>query len=73
MTQHAHRNPSAFFLYSTRNAAIHPTSTQRTSERIGAPDKQLITLHESGHCITVDRRWEDVAERTYDFVVGHDG
>ena len=40
---------------------------------IGQQDKQLITLHESGHCITVDRRWEYVAERTYDFIVGHDG
>mgnify|MGYP006381497153 CR=1 FL=1 len=45
----------------------------RHLERIGAPDKQLITLHESGHCITVDRQWEYVAERTYDFIVGHGG
>jgi carboxylesterase len=60
-------------IHSTRDAAIHPASAQRTFERIGAPDKQLITLHESGHCITVDRQWEYVAERTYDFIVGHGG
>ena len=60
-------------IHSTRDAAIHPASAQRTFERIGAPDKQLITLHESGHCITVDREWEYVAGRTYDFIVGHGG
>ena len=60
-------------IHSTGDAAIHPASAQRTFERIGAPDKQLITLHESGHCITVDRQWEYVAERTYDFIVGHGG
>ena len=60
-------------IHSTRDAAIHPASAQRTFERIGAPDKQLITLHESGHCITVDRQWEYVAERTYNFIVGHGG
>jgi esterase/lipase len=60
-------------IHSTRDAAIHRASAQRTFERIGAPDKQLITLHESGHCITVDRQWEYVAERTYNFIVGHGG
>jgi carboxylesterase len=59
--------------HSTRDAAIHPASAQRTFERIGAPDKQLMTLHKSGHCITVDAEWEYVAERTYDFIVGHGG
>ncbi len=60
-------------IYSTRDAAIHPDSAQRTFARIGARDKQLITLHESGHCITVDRQWEFVAEQTYEFIVGHGG
>ena len=59
--------------HSTRDAAIHPGSAQRTFERIGAPDEQVITLHESGHCITVDRQWEYVAERAYDFIVGRGG
>jgi carboxylesterase len=60
-------------IHSTRDAAIHPASAQRTFERIGAQDKQLITLHESGHNITMDRQWEFVAEKTYDFIVGHGG
>jgi carboxylesterase len=60
-------------IHSTRDAVIHPASAQRTYERIGAQDKQLITLHESGHCITVDAEWEYVAERTHDFIVGRGG
>lgn len=60
-------------IHSTRDAAIHPASAQRTFDRIGARDKELITLHESGHCITVDRQWEFVAEKTYEFIVGHGG
>ncbi len=60
-------------IHSTRDAAIHPASAQRTFERIGAQDKQLITLHKSGHCITVDTEWEYVAGRSYDFIVGRGG
>jgi carboxylesterase len=60
-------------MHSTRDAAIHPDSARRTFERIGSQDKQLITLHESGHCITVDAEWKNVAERSYDFIVGHGG
>ncbi|MEI8083787.1 MAG: alpha/beta fold hydrolase, partial [Actinomycetes bacterium] len=60
-------------IHSTRDAAVHPASAQRTFERIAARDKQLITLYESGHCVTVDRQWEYVAEKTWDFIVGHGG
>ncbi len=60
-------------IHSTRDGAIHPDSARRTFARIGARDKQLLTLHESGHCVTVDREWESVAAKTYDFIVGHDG
>lgn len=60
-------------IYSTRDAAIHPASAQRTFARIGARDKELIVLHESGHCITVDCEWQSVAQKTYAFIVGHGG
>ena len=48
-------------IHSTGDHAIHPDSARRTFGRAGSADKQLLTLHESGHCITVDRSWESVA------------
>jgi len=82
MTQHAHLDPSALFLEGGctgeggRTGVLPNPRLHRLAEemrRIGQQDKQLITLHQSGHCIMVDRQWECVAERTYDFVVGRGG
>jgi carboxylesterase len=64
--------PTLIF-YSTCDGAIHPESAQRTFARLGAQDKQLVTLHECGHCITVDREREVVAARTCDFICSHGG
>jgi carboxylesterase len=53
------------------DSAIHPQSAHRTYQRVGSTDKELITLHNSGHCLTVDSEWETVAERTYRFIQVH--
>ncbi|MFN3763863.1 MAG: alpha/beta hydrolase, partial [Anaerolineae bacterium] len=58
-------------IYSTRDQAIHPRSGPYTYERAGSRDKELVTLHNSGHCITVDSEWEFVAEKTYQFIQSH--
>jgi carboxylesterase len=58
-------------IHSTLDSAIHPESARRTYERIGSADKELVTLHNSGHCITVDSEWEAVAEKTYEFIQEH--
>jgi carboxylesterase len=58
-------------IHSTLDTSIHPTSARRTYERAGSTDKELITLHNSGHCITVDSEWELVARRTYEFIQMH--
>jgi carboxylesterase len=55
-------------IHSTLDSAIRPDSARRTYERIGSADKEMVTLHNSGHCITVDSEWESVAERTYEFI-----
>jgi carboxylesterase len=55
-------------IHGTRDTAIHPDSARRTYERVGAADKELVTLHDSGHCLTVDSEWERVAEKTYAFI-----
>ena len=60
-------------VYSTADRTIHPDSAQFTYEQVGSRDKELLTLHKSGHVLTVDSEWELVAERTYRFVMDHVG
>jgi carboxylesterase len=58
-------------IHSIRDTAIHPDSARRTYERVGAADKELVTLYNSGHCLTVDSEWERVAAKTYAFIQAH--
>ncbi len=58
-------------MYSTRDQAVHPRSGPYTYERAGSKDKELVVLHNSGHCITVDSEWEFVAEKTWEFIRRH--
>ncbi len=55
-------------IHSTLDRSIHPNSAPLTYERAGSKDKDLVTLHNSGHCLTVDSEWESVAEKTHQFV-----
>ena len=58
-------------IYSTDDKTIHPNSAQFTYEQVGSTDKELVTLHDSGHVLTVDAEWESVAEKTYQFIQAH--
>lgn len=58
-------------IYSTSDKAIHQNSAPRTYERAGSKDKELVTLHNSGHCLTVDIEWKSVAAKTYEFIRAH--
>jgi carboxylesterase len=58
-------------IHSTLDQAIHPHSARYTYERAGSADKELVTLHNSGHCLTVDSEWEAVAEKTHAFIQAH--
>lgn len=58
-------------LYSTADRDIHPDAARFTYEHIGAEDKELVTLHNCGHCITVDAEWKTVAEKTCQFMAAH--
>jgi carboxylesterase len=60
-------------VHATLDQAIHPASAQYTYERAGSADKELVTLHNSGHCITVDSEWAFVAQRTHQFIQAHLG
>ena len=58
-------------VHSTLDQAIHPHSARYTYERASSADKELVTLHDSGHCITVDSEWESVAKKTCEFIQAH--
>ncbi len=60
-------------IHSPGDQAIHPLSASRTYQRAGSHDKELVTLSESGHCITVDSQWLQVAEKTESFIRAHGG
>ena len=63
----------ALIIYSPGDLSIHPQSAQRTFQRLGSADKELVMLERSGHCITVDVNWQLVADKTYEFIRGHGG
>lgn len=54
--------------YSTGDSMIKAEGAQRVVEDAGSEDAKLVTLHNSGHVLTVDSEWMTVAERTYDFI-----
>ena len=57
-------------IHSTLDRSIHPDSARLTYELVGTPvaDKQLVTLHNSGHNLGVDSEWELVANTTLQFI-----
>ena len=58
-------------IHSTGDQVIAADSAEYTYEHAGSLDKELVTLHSSGHAITADSEWETVAEKTYSFVQAH--
>lgn len=58
-------------VHSTGDSRIHPQSAQRTCKRVHSTDCQIVTLENSGHCLTVDSEWRTVAELTTEFVCRH--
>jgi carboxylesterase len=65
--------PPLLVVNSTADKTIHPDSAQYTYDHAGSTDKELVTLHDCGHVLTVDNEWEAAAEKTYQFIEGHTG
>lgn len=55
-------------LYSRGDPTIHPQSAQLVYDRVRATDKAIIALQASGHVITIDCEWRQVAAETYRFI-----
>ena len=66
-----HITSPTLIIYSTLDRLIARNSAQFTYDHIGASDKTLITLHNSGHDVTLDSQWEEVADQTYEFICKH--
>ena len=66
------RVPAIVFC-STLDKSIAPHSAQLTFEGLASQDKELVTLHNSGHCLTVDTEREAVFARTHGFIMAHAG
>ena len=55
-------------IYSTLDKLIARNSAQYTYDHIDTAAKTLITLHNSGHDVTLDSEWKQVAEQTWQFI-----
>lgn len=58
-------------IHSVLDRATPPASAHFTFERVGSVHKEIVTLQNSGHCLTVDSEWETVAEKSYQFFQQH--
>ncbi|MGD1995551.1 MAG: alpha/beta fold hydrolase [Anaerolineae bacterium] len=58
-------------VHTTLDKDIHPNSARYTYERVGSAVREMVTLHNSGHCLTVDSEWKLVAQKTYQFIADH--
>jgi len=63
----------AIIFYSTHDATLDPKAPRLVLDGLGSPDKELVILHNSGHCMTVDLEREAIFARTYGFIVAHGG
>lgn len=63
----------AIIFYSTQDATLDSASPRLTLEGLGSQDKELVILHKSGHCMTVDCEREAIFARTLGFITAHGG
>lgn len=55
-------------VYSAGDRSIHPTSGPEMVRRLGSAEVETLVLTTSGHGLTADVEWEQVAEATYRFI-----
>jgi len=58
-------------IHSTADDIIHPDGAQFVHDQVGSTEKEIVTFHNSGHVLTLDSEWEQVAEQTYQFILKH--
>ncbi|MGC8785836.1 MAG: alpha/beta hydrolase [Anaerolineae bacterium] len=66
-----HIHTPALVIYSTRDMAIAPQSGPMVYKHIGAEDKELLVLYNSGHGLVVDSEHQLVFQRVYEWIQAH--
>ena len=61
----------ALIMYSTADPSVSPKAAQMILDNIASTDKEIASLDDCGHVMTLDTGWQEVAKRTYDFVMTH--
>ncbi|MBC7236862.1 MAG: alpha/beta fold hydrolase [Chloroflexi bacterium] len=56
---------------SAQDTLLHPEAGTQMFEGLGSADKELVTLYNSGHVLTMDVEREAVFARTYGFITRH--
>jgi carboxylesterase len=59
----------ALLIQSAKDPTVRVDSGRIIYERIGSKDKEIVMVHNSGHRLTIDADWEQVAENTYEFIL----
>jgi len=60
-------------VHSTGDTTIAPDAAVYLCSRIGSEEREMITLHNSGHNLLVDTEREAIFARTYGFIAAHAG
>lgn len=63
----------AIVFFSTGDKLLHAEAGPLTFAKLGSADKELVTLHNSGHNLMIDNERENIFVRTYGFIVSHLG
>ncbi len=63
----------AIVFCSTRDRVLHPVTGKLTFAKLGSVDKELVTLHNSGHLMVVDGEREMIFAHTFGFLIAHAG
>ncbi len=51
-----------------KDEIIDTACSRYVYDRVASAEKEILTLPESGHCLTIDGEWEMAAEKTFQFV-----
>ena len=57
-----------FIVDGAKDEIIDPACARFIYDRVASSEKEILTLPESGHCLTIDGEWEAAAEGTYRFI-----
>ncbi|MDA3898741.1 MAG: alpha/beta fold hydrolase [Desulfobacteraceae bacterium] len=54
-----------------KDEIIDPACSRFIYDRVASAEKEILTLPDSGHCLTIDGEWEIAAEKTRQFIDKH--